>query len=235
MENQTVGQRIRALRKEKKLTQAQLAKIADVSAPAVTEWEKDGYLPKAAPLKAIADHFGVTTDYILYGGIRPKSQQQFQSGQSPDQWNSKAFLPPTGTELIDMPPASMPVISWVQAGDWTPVMASDLSNIIEWLPYDPRAGKNGFGLIVKGVSMEPMFKPDDRIYVNPTFQIDELNTGDLVVMACDGDCEATFKELVVESGRYYLRALNPNWHEKIMPVDHNCRLVGKVVGRYTIF
>lgn len=96
MENQTVGQRIRALRKEKKLTQAQLAKIADVSAPAVTEWEKDGYLPKASPLKAIADHFKVTTDYILHGGIRPLSQTQSmgnmtqsQSGQSQGEpWQS---------------------------------------------------------------------------------------------------------------------------------------------------
>lgn len=165
-----------------------------------------------------------------HGDMRPTQSQSMG-----DMTQSQGFVPPAGTELIDVPHLSMPVISWVQAGDWTPVMASDLSNVIEWLPYDPRAGKNGFGLVVKGASMEPVFRADDRIYVNPTYQIDELNTGDLVVMACDGDCEATFKELVVEGGRYYLRALNPNWHEKIMPVDHNCRLVGKVVGRYTIF
>ena len=76
MKNQTVGQRIRALRKEKKLTQAQLAKIADVSAPAVTEWEKDSYLPKAVPLKAMANYFGITTDDILYGDMRPAQSQR---------------------------------------------------------------------------------------------------------------------------------------------------------------
>ena len=65
--------------------------------------------------------------------------------------------------------------------------------------------------------------------------MDELNTGALVVMACDGDSEATFKELVVEGGKYYLRALNPDWHEKIMPIDNTCRLVGKVVGKYVIY
>lgn len=210
----------------KKVKGVDLARAVGVKPPSVSDWlsGKSKKMEGENLLRA-AKHLGVNPHWLASG------TGDMQLGQS----QSKAFLPPTGTELIDMPPASMPVISWVQAGDWTPVMASDLSNIIEWLPYDPRAGKNGFGLIVKGVSMEPMFKPDDRIYVNPTFQIDELNTGDLVVMACDGDCEATFKELVVESGRYYLRALNPNWHEKIMPVDHNCRLVGKVVGRYTIF
>ena len=60
MDNQTIGQRIRALRRSKKLTQAQLAKIAGVSSPAVTEWEKDSYLPKAASLEAIAKTVGGT-------------------------------------------------------------------------------------------------------------------------------------------------------------------------------
>lgn len=144
------------------------------------------------------------------------------------------YVPPI---IHDGLPASKqtPVISWVQAGDFTPVVSADMSHVIEWIPYNPRAGQYGFGLIVKGASMEPTFKPDDRIYVNPTFQLDELNTGDLVVMACDGDSEATFKELVVEDGYYYLRPINPNWHKQIIPIDYNCRLVGKVVGRYTIF
>ncbi|KQC99818.1 LexA family transcriptional regulator [Acinetobacter soli] len=157
-----------------------------------------------------------------------------QSQEEQPQITPNHYVPPV---IHDGLPASKqtPVISWVQAGDYTPVVSSDMSHVIEWIPYNPRAGQYGFGLIVKGASMEPTFKPDDRIYVNPTFQLDELNTGDLVVMACDGDSEATFKELVVEGGYYYLRPLNQNWHKQIIPIDSNCRLVGKVVGRYTIF
>ena len=79
MNTQTVGQRIRALRKMRKLTQAQLAKIAGVSAPAVTEWEKDGYLPKTVPLQALAHYFGVTTDYILSGEIHPSDKKSHES------------------------------------------------------------------------------------------------------------------------------------------------------------
>ena len=66
-ENETVGSRIRALRKQFKLTQAELAKIVDVSAPNVTAWEKDSYLPKTEPLALMSKYFGVTQDYILYG------------------------------------------------------------------------------------------------------------------------------------------------------------------------
>ena len=80
MEKQSAGQRIRALRRSKKLTQVQLAKVAGVSSPAVTEWEKDSYLPKAASLEAMANEFGVTTEYILTGkGGEFKSERDRKS------------------------------------------------------------------------------------------------------------------------------------------------------------
>ncbi len=64
---ETMGQRIRALRREKKLTQGDLAKIVGVSAPNVTGWEKDAYAPKADPLSKMAAYFGVSTSYITNG------------------------------------------------------------------------------------------------------------------------------------------------------------------------
>ncbi|ENS4007721.1 helix-turn-helix domain-containing protein, partial [Acinetobacter baumannii] len=64
---ETMGQRIRALRREKKLTQGELAKIVGVSAPNVTGWEKDAYAPKADPLSKMAAYFGVSTSYITNG------------------------------------------------------------------------------------------------------------------------------------------------------------------------
>lgn len=64
---ETMGQRIRALRREKRLTQGELAKIVGVSAPNVTGWEKDAYAPKADPLSKMANYFGVSTSYITNG------------------------------------------------------------------------------------------------------------------------------------------------------------------------
>ncbi|EPR9360828.1 LexA family protein [Acinetobacter baumannii] len=127
----------------------------------------------------------------------------------------------------------VPVISWVQAGTWTTAESVPVgTQFKEWLPPNPKCGKNGYGLIVVGESMSPDFRPSDKIYVNPDFQISDLKTGDLVIVACDGETEATFKKLIVESNGMYLEPLNPKWHEKIIPLREGCKLVGKVVGLY---
>lgn len=127
----------------------------------------------------------------------------------------------------------IPVISWVAAGSFSNVetVLKD-TEINEWLPHNNDAGKNGYGLIVTGYSMSPRFEPEDRIYVNPDFPVNDLKTGDLVIVACFGDTEATFKQLVIEGTTKYLQPLNPNWEEKVIKLTSNCRLVGKVVGLY---
>ena len=67
MEELDVSGRIRTLRKDHKMTQAQLAKIAGVSAAAVTQWEGGAQKPKAESLSRLADHFGVNAHWLLTG------------------------------------------------------------------------------------------------------------------------------------------------------------------------
>lgn len=127
----------------------------------------------------------------------------------------------------------IPLISWVQAGSWTSVESVPAgTQFDEWLPPNPKCGKNGYGLEVVGESMLPDFRPGDKIYVNPDFQPDELKTGNLVIVSCEGDAEATFKKLILEGGNIYLQPLNPNWPEQTIPLMDGCKLVGKVVGLY---
>lgn len=222
----------------KKIKGVDLARCVGVKPPSVSDWlSGKSKTMEGENLLRAAKCLGVNPQWLATGSgeMRP-SQTQGQDGQSQSQSQGKPWQTPIDELSIrhdGLPPSrETPVISWVAAGDFTEVMSSDLSRVIEWIPYNSRAGKYGFALIVDGASMEPKFMPEDRIYVNPTFQIDELHTGDLVIMACDGDEKATFKELVVEDGNYYLRPLNPNWQPRLMPVDHNCRLIGKVVGKY---
>ena len=53
------------LRKELKLTQAELAEKINYSDKAVSKWERGESVPDIAVLKAIADLFGVTVDFLI--------------------------------------------------------------------------------------------------------------------------------------------------------------------------
>ena len=137
------------------------------------------------------------------------------------------------SQKINLEGRPVPVISWIQAGPWTGIdsVPAD-TEFEEWLPPNKDCGKNGYGLVVKGVSMSPKFEPEDRIYVNPDIQTFDLQTDDLVIISCTGETEATFKKLIIEGGEKYLQPLNPNWPEQIIKLTEDCRLVGKVVGLY---
>lgn len=137
------------------------------------------------------------------------------------------------SEPIPMKGEFIPVISWVQAGAWTTVEAVPAgTQFEEWLPPNPKCGKNGYGLVVSGESMLPDFRPGDKIYVNPDFQVSDLKTGDLVIVSSEGGKAATFKKLIVETDNMYLQPLNPEWSEKAIALEDGCKLVGKVVGLY---
>lgn len=137
------------------------------------------------------------------------------------------------SQKISLEGRPVPVISWVQAGYWTSVESVPAdTQFEEWLPPNKDCGKNGYGLVVRGVSMSPRFEPEDRIYVNPDIQTFDLQTDDLVIISCTGESEATFKKLIIEGGEKYLQPLNPNWPEQIIKLTEDCRLVGKVVGLY---
>lgn len=61
-------EKLQQLRKEKGMTQEQLAKELFVSRTAVSKWESGRGYPSIDSLKLIAEHFGVTVDELLSGG-----------------------------------------------------------------------------------------------------------------------------------------------------------------------
>ncbi len=67
----TIGQNIARLRKEKGITQEQLAEICMVSPQAVSKWENDNSCPDVTLLKTIACTLGVSVDELLDDGEGP--------------------------------------------------------------------------------------------------------------------------------------------------------------------
>ena len=202
---------------EKGYKPADLARAAEVSGVAAGKWIHGESQPKAGKLKLIARFLDVSDDWLLTGKeALPRLDNNIDLSQK-----------------ITFEGRPIPVISWVAAGSFSSIetVLKD-TEIDEYLPPIKECGKNGYGLIVTGISMSPKFEPEDRIYVNPDFQVSDLKTNDLVIVSCTGDNEATFKQLVVEGATMYLQPLNPKWDEKVIKLTEGCRLVGKVVGLY---
>lgn len=60
-----IAKNICDLRTEAGMTQAKLAEVLNYSDKAVSKWERAEAIPDVTVIKAIADYFGVTVDYIL--------------------------------------------------------------------------------------------------------------------------------------------------------------------------
>ena len=62
---ESFGQRFLRLRKEKKLTQDEIAKKLNITAQSVSKWENDNSYPDVALLVDIASIFNITVDELL--------------------------------------------------------------------------------------------------------------------------------------------------------------------------
>lgn len=79
--NETIGSRIAKCRKEKNMTQEDLANIMGVTAQAVSKWENDLSCPDISILSKLCKTLGVTTDELLEGKredvmLVPESQRK---------------------------------------------------------------------------------------------------------------------------------------------------------------
>ena len=78
MEKGQIGQKIRVLRKNKGITQEQLAEILKVSTPAISKWESGQTYPDISLLPIIARYFQVTIDFLFDFSDKNHTKQKFR-------------------------------------------------------------------------------------------------------------------------------------------------------------
>ncbi|ROW38677.1 LexA family transcriptional repressor [Citrobacter europaeus] len=202
---ETVGQRIKALRRVTKTSQKELGKFCGVSDVAVGYWEKDINVPGGESLSKLAKYFNTSIDYILYG-------TEFE-----------------GNLITKM--RRIPVLSWVQAGQFTECKAAEVfSEVDKWVETSLRIGDSSFALEVKGDSMTnpnglPTIPEGATVIVDP--DAEPLN-GKIVVARLDGTNEATVKKLVIDGPQKFLVPLNPRYPN--ISINGNCLIIGVVKG-----
>lgn len=130
---------------------------------------------------------------------------------------------------LNEPKGTYPVISWVSAGQWMEAIEPYHRKAIDrWYETTVECSENSFWLDVKGDSMTSpvgLSIPEGMaILIDPEV---EPRNGKLVVAKLDSENEATFKKLVIDAGRKFLKPLNPQY--PMTEINGNCRIIGVVV------
>ncbi len=195
--------RIKAQRKALGLTQKQVAKFVGVSAVAVTQWEQGTNTPK--PMVLLAKVLKCSVMWLEFG---------------------KGDILPSNVEpVFVINNNEYPVISWVQAGEWSPI---EITNIADAKTYrcPVKCSEHTFILKVIGISMLPKFTEGSLIFVDPLM---EATSGKYVIARLNNENSATFKQLIIEDDRKFLKPLNPDWPDQITPINGECAIVGVVI------
>ena len=97
MNENTIGKRIQALRKERGLTQKQLADAVGVTPQAVSKWETDESCPDITALPLLAGALGVSVDTLLGGAsavktgvVRDAASGEGEKKNKPYKWDWNA-------------------------------------------------------------------------------------------------------------------------------------------------
>lgn len=83
-----IGETIKKLRKQKDMTQEQLAEYLNISPQAVSRWEINSTLPDITLIPLLANIFDVTTDILL--GVDIDSKEKWIDDIIADAWNNHA-------------------------------------------------------------------------------------------------------------------------------------------------
>jgi SOS-response transcriptional repressor LexA len=140
---------------------------------------------------------------------------------------------PSQGNVEDGPPVrgKVPLISSVAAGVWTPTADPFLpGDADEWFECPVPHSNKTYVLRVKGDSMDAGngegYRNGELIFVDPL--VEPMPGDDVIVRLADRD-DTTFKRLQSEDGKLYLVPLNPNWPERIIPVDEKAYFKGVVI------
>lgn len=249
-EAEHIGTRIRALRTAKKLTLQQVADEFGISRASVSEWESGRSKPDAAKLAKLALLLHTTVLYLLEGDTsKPTStgpsfvdsavtRGRLRGGDSAEFNQTKQplkIVDNSESNITEWPVGKLPLISWVQAGDWSEIVDNfQPGDAEDWIACPFPSGRHGFVLRVVGDSMfnpagDLSFRDGDFISVNPEF---DARHRSLVIARRDRE-KATFKQLLLdESEGPMLHALNPNWPTRYIPLDKTTEIIGVVTGQW---
>ena len=199
----TIGERIKKRRLELDLTQKKLADMVALSQSALQNVES-GKSKSPRNIQSMARALNCTPEFLQFG---------------------ITITDNSNVSLAVISKNNLPLISWVQAGNWSEIGELHPADVDYYLCPVNCSGRS-FVLKVQGESMLPRFNQGDHLFVDPEAQTEN---GSFVVARLEDENQATFKQLIIDGNKKYLKALNPDWPTKFIEINGNCTIVGKIV------
>lgn len=213
MTGKTFGERLKSAREAVGKTQQEVANFFGVQRATVSQWENNETMPRAQKLEELARLVKSSTHYLLTG--RNDKERGHQNNTEP------------GPEIVRF----APLLSWVSAGRAMEAPDEHLEReTAEVFALPKKAGQHTFCLRVQGDSMASAFGrsyPDGCIiFVDP--ELRNPGSGRRVIAKLKGSNDVTFKVLVKEAGRAWLKPLNPQYP----PILEPFKIIGTVIGKW---
>lgn len=213
MSIETIGDRIRRVRKELKLTQKQVASSIGVTPTSIVFWERNETTPKGKNLLSLCKKLRVDPHWLETG--KGDRNQNNVAPVSDSHSSQKSF----------------PVISMVSAGAWMEAIEPyPRESIEETMDTTEKVSEQSFWVKVVGDSMTTpsgLSFPDGMyILIDPQ---EEARNKSFVVAKLKDENVVTFKQLIMDAGSNFLKPLNPSPMYAPIPINGNCKIIGVVV------
>ena len=205
--NILIGDKIKKLRKEKGLSQSDLAKIVGVTDKAVSTWECGSKIPRMGAVEKMVAFFGVTKSYLLTDD------------------ESNASLPNEKNVIIPMDDVAMvPIVGRIPAG--IPLLAQE--TIVGYQPIPMLANADEyFCLRVSGDSMVGAGIPDGSVVLIRKQNC--ADDGNIVACMLNSD-DATLKRYKQVGDTVLLIPENPKYKPFIVPVSDFENGTARIIG-----
>ena len=244
-----IAENITHFRKQRGITQKELAKEVGITASTMTDYMKLRSAPSFGVIQKLADYFGVKKSDI---DTTFKEESTNPLPEAPDLLTqqitdkvvqltiqNKKIVLRTSEELLE------------SQKNEEETKENEVSEVIQLYSYDyydhPASAGTGqylndvrveqielpidvdadFVIPIKGDSMEPDYHDGDLVFIQTSV---ELNDGVIGVFNYNGD--AYIKQLVIDKDQAYLHSLNPAYKDMPITTDTDFRIIGEVVDLY---
>lgn len=212
----TLAQRLKVARMKKGLSQKKLAKLLGSSQQVIAAIENAKTI-KPRNIEELAKVLDVSPAWLLFGETLAAATAKYQVSQKGADYITEL----RSTNAVN----EIPLISWPAVVNLCKKKTTLPENaVIDWVPCPVPYKPEIYALQIAGDGMEPEYRDNDIIVVDPTLL--PAHNKDVIIVQ---GSKVLFKQLQITHEGSFLVSLNKHYPERILPLSEKTKICGIVV------